>query len=182
MKKKYKIGAMEMSMGTIVTIVLLVSVLVMGIFFIQKISKSATGVIDLTDQQLRDQVNKLFSEDKEIVIYPGTRYLEIKQTTSDGIGLGIKNLGNADTFSYDVKATPGNNCPDSFKSEDALNLISIGGTEEGIELEAGGFAYRKVLFDIPTGTPLCVVRFSLNVDSTSGRKFGDFFDVKIKAK
>ncbi len=179
---KNRRGAMEMSMGTIVTIVLSVSLLVVGIFFISRIGKVSTGIIDLTEEQLRDQINKLFSEDKEIAILPGTRYLEIKQTTSDGIGFGIKNLGNEATYSYGVTATVGNNCPENFKSEDALDWISIGGAEQGIVLEAGGYVYRKIIFEIPAGTPLCTVRFSVNVDSTSGRKFGDFFDIKVKAR
>lgn len=177
-----KKAAMEMSMGTIVTIVLLVSVLIMGIFLIQKISKSATGVIDLTDQQLRNEVNKLFAEEKEVVIYPGTRYIEIKQTNSDGVGLGIKNLGNLDTFSYDVRATPGNNCPENLESEDALDWIIIGDSEDEISIEAGGSIYRKILFEIPVGAPLCTVRYTVDVTSQEGRSFDDFFDLKIKAK
>src|SRR4030043_1883739 len=85
-------GAMEMSVGTIVTIVLLVSVLILGIVLIKNIFTSAKGVVDLTDQQLRDEVNKLFSEENKISIYPATRIIEIKQDTTDGIGIGIKNL------------------------------------------------------------------------------------------
>ncbi len=179
MKKK---GAMEMSVGTIVTVVLLMAVLVLGIFLVQKIFKSATGAIDLTDEQLRNEINKLFAEDTEIAIYPGTRFLEIRQESTDGVGFGIKNLGTDDIFSYSIRATPGNNCPDSFGSKDALNLITIGSSESGISLEPGNSNYRKVLFEIPTGTPLCTIRYSIDVTSQNGRSFDDFFDIKIKAK
>ena len=43
---KSKSGAMEMSVGTMVTIVLLMIVLVLGIFFIQKIFGAGTNAID----------------------------------------------------------------------------------------------------------------------------------------
>lgn len=74
-------AAMEMSVGTIVTIVLLVSVLILGIFLVQRIFKTATSVVDLTDQQLTEEVNKLFSNpNQKIVVYPSTREVIIKQT------------------------------------------------------------------------------------------------------
>jgi hypothetical protein len=175
-------AAMEMSVGTIVTIVLGVTLLVGGIFFVQKILTSAKGVVDLTDQQLRDEVNKLFSEENEITVYPSTRFIEIKQQDTDGVGFGIKNLGTeVDTYSYSTTATPGANCP-SLSGENALKWIIIGGSENGISVESGGSIYRKILFEIPVGAPLCTVRYRIEVTSQKGRSLDDAFDVKIKAK
>ena len=78
-----KKAAMELSVGTMVTIVLLMIVLVLGIFFIQRIFKVANGAVDLTQQQLRDQLQKTFgSDDQRISIYPETRYVEIKQEST----------------------------------------------------------------------------------------------------
>ena len=54
---KNKKAAMEMSVGTIVTIVLLMSVLILGIFLVQNIFKSAKGAVDLTDKQLKNEIN-----------------------------------------------------------------------------------------------------------------------------
>jgi len=56
---KNKKGAMEMSVGTIVTIVLLMSVLVLGVFLVQKIFQSSTNVVDQVDQQVQNQINQL---------------------------------------------------------------------------------------------------------------------------
>ena len=180
MKKK---AAMEMSVGTIVTIVLLMGVLVLGVFLIQRIFSSAKGAIDLTDEQLRNEINKLFSEDNEIVVYPGTRLIEIKQENSDAIGFGLKNLApSEDTYSYSVRANPGNNCPGNFGSDDALNLIVVGDSEQGINIVSGGSIYRKVRFEIPLGTPLCTIRYIIDVTSQNGRGFDAFFDMRIKAK
>ena len=52
-KMKSKRAAMEMSVGTMVTIILLVTVLVLGIFFVQKIFKSGTSAIDNIDTEVQ---------------------------------------------------------------------------------------------------------------------------------
>ena len=96
MRTMRKKGAMEMSMGTIVVVVLAMTMLILGIVFVQKIFKSATGAIDLTDEQLRNEINKLFGDDQELAVYPGTRRVSIKQESVDGVGFGIKNLLQGD--------------------------------------------------------------------------------------
>src|SRR3989344_5225911 len=78
MISKTKIGAMEMSVGTIVTIVLLMSVLVLGIFLVQKIFKTGTSAIDVVDSQIQAEVNKLFAEEgKNFVIYPSSQQITL---------------------------------------------------------------------------------------------------------
>ncbi|VVB83721.1 Uncharacterised protein [uncultured archaeon] len=177
-------GQMEMSIGTIVTIVLLVTLLIGGIFLIQKISKSATGVVDLTDQQLRNEINKLFSEDNKMSVYPGTRLVEIAQTSTDGVGFGIKNLqegANAQsTFSYAVSASDVGNC--GISKEEAESWIILGKAEDSLSIPSGDSIVRKVLFDIPVGSPLCTARFKIEVKAGETAYASDFFDVKIKAK
>ena len=184
-----KKGAFEMSVGTIVTIVLSVTLLVLGIFFVQNIFRSAKGVTDLTDQQLRNEINKLFSEENEISIYPGTRLVEIKQETTDGVGIGIRNLltgtSGDTTFSYEVFVSDtGIQDKCGINAQTAENWIVTGKSEEGISIPAGDFSTQKILFEIPVGTPLCTIRFRVNVnaESVTGTYAQDFFDLKIKAK
>jgi hypothetical protein len=183
---KKKKGAIEMSIGTIVTIVLSVSFLVLGIFLIQKISKSATSVVDLTDAQLRDQVNKLFSEDSELVIYPQTKMVEIKQGSTDGVGIGIKNLreGSSETttFSYEVKASSVSDCGEDFSESDAEDWMITGNSEDDIPIAPGDIATDKILFRIPVGSPLCTVKFRINVKADSDVYATDSFFVTVKAK
>ena len=54
---KNKKAAMEMSVGNIVTIVLLMTVLVLGIILVQRIFTSGVGVVDLTDEQLSGTIS-----------------------------------------------------------------------------------------------------------------------------
>jgi uncharacterized membrane protein (Fun14 family) len=182
-----KKAAFEMSVGTIVTIVLSVTLLVLGIFFVQQIFSSAKGVVDLTDQQLRNEINKLFSEEDKISIYPSTRLIEIKQGSTDGVGMGIRNLergvSSSDTFSYEVTVSDADlesKC--GINEGEVESWMVTGRAENDIPISSGDFSTQKVLFEIPVGAPLCTIRFRIIVTPNVGNTFSDFFDVKVKAK
>jgi hypothetical protein len=186
---KNKKGQMEMSVGTIVTIVLLVTLLVLGIVLIKNIFTVSIGVVDITDQQLRNEVNKLFSEDSKIAVYPGTRLVEIKQEATGGVGIGIKNLlvgsaGTDKTFSYSVVVSDTDletKC--GIGAESIEGWIVTGRAEDNIPIPAGDFTTQKVLFEIPAGSPLCTIRYRVNVMTSDNKVYAtDFFDLKIKAK
>jgi hypothetical protein len=187
MKNKNK-GQMEMSVGTIVTIVLLVTLLVLGIVLIKNIFTSATGVVDLTDQQLRTEINKLFSEDSKISIYPGTRLLEIRQEATGGVGIGVKNLmtgtTSTATFAYNVVVSDSDlQAKCGVTTQVAESWIVTGKSEEGIPIPPGDFTTQKVLFELPAGAPLCTIRYRVNVYTNDNKVYAtDFFDLKIKAK
>jgi len=177
-------GAMEMSVGTIVTIVLLMGVLVLGVFLIQNIFSSAKGAIDLTDEQLKNEINKLFSGDSKISIYPGTRFVEIKQENTDGVGIGIRNLltgeAGTKTFSYEVLATDVTDC--GVSEGEAESWIVTGKSESNIPIPSGDFVSDKVLFRIPVGAPLCIAKFRINVNAEGEAYATDSFNIEIKPK
>ena len=175
-----------MSIGTIVTIVLLVSVLVLGLVLIRSIFTSAKGVVDLTDQELRKKIGEIFTEDKKLAVYPTSRRLEIPQGDIDGFGIGIQNLlegsSATKTFSYEVVVSD----PDLRKKcevteSEALDWITTGRAEDSIPIPPGDFSEQRVLFDIPEGSPLCTIRFRVNVNVEGTAYATDFFDMKIVA-
>jgi len=178
-------AAMEMSVGTIVTIVLLMSVLVLGVFLVQNIFKSAKGAIDLTDDQLKNEISKLFGEDKELVIYPSSRKVEIKQEENDGVGIGIKNLlqgvSGTQTFSYEVVVSDSSDCAES--KEEIEGWFTVGRAEDNIPIAVGKSAVQKVLFRIPSGTSLCTARFRVSVYTEDGKIYDTTtFDIIVKSK
>jgi len=179
-----KRGAIEMSVGTIVTIVLMVTMLILGIVLIRNIFSSAKGVVDMTNAQLENEINKLFSEENEIAMYPSTRYIEIKQDAIDAMGFGIKNLkegASGDvTFSYQVSVSDLGNC--GVSEEVAESWIILGKAEADIAIPSGGSAIRKIRFQIPVGSPLCIVRYKIEVQENGENYASDSFDVKIKSK
>lgn len=182
--EKNRKAAMELSVGTIVVIVLAMSALIFGIFLTQKIFASAKGAIDLTDSQLKNEINKLFSDEKEVVIYPQTRLIEVKQKEIDEVGIGIQNLlqGTAGTskFSYEVLVGDVGKC--GVEESVIENWIVIGQSEENIPIASGEDSIQRVRLEIPTGSPLCTARFRVNVNAEGEAYATDFFDIKVKAK
>lgn len=182
-----KKAAMEMSIGTIVTIVLSVTMLVLGVILIQKITQSATGVADLNDAQMRDQITKLYSKEEKIVIYPSTNKLELKQSKDDGFGLGIRNLltgtSSSKTFSYNVVVVDVSNCGTGFTKEKALSWVTVGKSETAIPIASGDIYVTRILFNIPVGEPLCTVRYRVDVKVDPSTSYGSAsFDLTSKAK
>ena len=64
-----KTGALELSIGTIVIIVLAMSMLILGMVLVRNIfSGSSENILQMNDK-VKDQINRLFVEDKKPVIY-----------------------------------------------------------------------------------------------------------------
>ena len=193
---KNKKATMEMSVGTIVTIVLLMSVLVLGLILIKNIFRTGIDVIKMTDDQLKDEINKLFSEDDKVVIYPDTRQQEVRQDEQNGIGLGIRNTltgsGSAKAFDYEIDVSTDatilqREC--QIREQEVMTWFVAGSQkEENIHIPSGDFITRKTLLNIPVGAPLCTIRFSVNVgvrDSAGGGRTSfanDFFFITIKPR
>ena len=164
-------GAMEMSMGTIVTIVLLMSVLVLGLFFVQKIFSSGSDAIDSIDSQVQNEIAKLFSEEgKSLAIYPSDRDINIKAGDDPkGFAFSIKNKDvESHEYQYTVFAQEGfdylEKCGSTMTRQKAdsyllltsgSNSIGPGDTMELPEL---------VRFDVPEIAPPCTIPYKLEID------------------
>ena len=101
--------------------------------------------------------------------------------------MGIRNLltgiSGEQTFHYEVEvsdATLEEKC--GVRSSEVESWISTGKEEDNIPIPVGETSVQKVLFNIPIGSPLCTIRFRINVDSEGTAYATDFFDVEIKAK
>ena len=164
--KKDKKAQMEMSVGTIVTIVLLMSVLVLGIFLVQKIFKTGTSAIDTVDAQIQSEVNKLFaSEGKALVIYPSSREITLKKEDDPrGFAFSVKNEDvESKIFSYKIEAQDVSKCG-SLTKEQAENFIL--GKTGSFSLGPGNALNLPELikFVIPKTAPPCTIIYRLNID------------------
>lgn len=170
-----KIGAMEMSMGTIVTIVLLMTVLILGGFLISKIFTSGTGAIDEIDNAIQNEINKLFAEEgRKLVVYPSSRQIVLKKDDDPkGFAFSVKNddVENAE-FTYSVEAGDISKCGSSFKKETAESYLI--GSSGKFSLGPGNSLDipRLVKFSIPESAPPCTIIYNLEIkkgtDSYSG--------------
>jgi len=182
-----KKAAMEMSVGTIVTIVLLMGVLVLGGVLIQKIFFSATENINNIDQAVKNEISKLFSQDatKKIVIYPASRQISIaKGVQGQGFAFSIRNVENTQgVFSYNIKASE-TDCQTSLSVAEADTYIGLGRTGE-VTIPAGSIMDepKLVTFNIPETAPPCSISYSIDLEK-DGKTYGSSVDVllSIKAK
>src|SRR3989344_5358037 len=150
-----KRGAIELSIGTIVIIVLAMTMLILGLVLIRSIFSGAKYNIDTINDKVRDEINKLFVEDKKTVIYLANQEAKIKQGETWGIAFGIKNLetgtAEANEFTYTVEASD----PDIRKkcgiNEATANSWISTGREDSVDIAPGDSYYGIVRFSIPVG-------------------------------
>jgi len=86
-----------MSMGAIVSIVLIVCFLILGLILIRQIFGTATKSVNILDNSLSAELQKIFAdENKNLVIYLGDdKTARIKAGTTDfGIGIASQTLSN----------------------------------------------------------------------------------------
>jgi hypothetical protein len=162
---KNKRAAMEMTVGTIVTIVLLMSALVLGLILTYRIFFVAHGAIGLTEQELNKQLSKAFGQDEDtkLSLYPSSADLTVKQEKEDAIGLGIRNLltgvSGTQKFSYNVTVASTDGCGNT----NVLDWIGLGKSESNININVGDYYSTKIYIEIPSGAPLCDVNYRVEV-------------------
>jgi len=189
LKREDKKAAIEMSVGTIVTIVLSMTLLIGLLFFIGKIVSSGSGAIDSIDAQLQSQINKLISEGqgtKKIVVFPSSQEISLKKGDSPkGFGISISNRDSSpSTFSYNVVVKQGGvptNC--AITTQQAESYIILGKSEDGISLGSGDVLdpARIVKFDIPETAGLCTIRYTVEVSKNGQPGYASStMDVTIK--
>jgi hypothetical protein len=171
-----KRAAMEMSVGTIVTIVLLMTVLILGLVMVRSIFQSSTSSISAIDQSVKNEINKLFSEDssKKVILYPATREISVKKGESGGFGFSIRNTGESDeTFSYVVGVSTDEVKCAGISSSDAEKLILLGKSGSNINIPSGDSLENPILvkFDIPESASLCNIRYNLDIKKSDGKSY-----------
>lgn len=179
-----KRAAIEMSMGTIVTLVLSMTLLILLIVVIRNIAGSANNAVDLTDQQLTSEINKLFGNDQRLAIYPASGLVEVKSGKSGDFGFGIKNMlqgseGENVIFSYETAVVDVGKCGRTV--EELESLISLGSSGSNIIIPPGHISStQRVRFEIPSGFPLCSFRVSVLVKAGENNYASDAMDITIK--
>jgi hypothetical protein len=180
MKKK---AAMEMSVGTIVTIVLLMTVLILGLVLVRTIFKGSIENIEGIDQAVKSEIEKLFAENenKKIIVYPPSRDIKIRKgEDSRGFGLSIRNVGDEDQFSYDITAQE-TDC--NMGLNEAENLISLNKQRSNILIPAGSIMEDPIFvkFNIPETAPPCQITYIINMKKGT-QTYGASTDVYLTIK
>ncbi len=180
-----KSGALEMSIGTIVIIVLAMSMLILGMILIKNIFTGASDNILQMNDKVKDQINKLFVEDKRIVVYLPNQKASIKQNEDWGVAFGIKNLAKgtveAGRFHYDVTVSDPDVRQKCGVDERTIEGWITTGRSDDVTISPGQNYFGIIRFLIPETAPLCTVRFHLDVTKDNVHYQAGFFDVEVLA-
>jgi len=182
MRKK---GAMELSIGTVVIIVLAMAMLILGLVLVRSIFSGAKYNIEKMNEKVEGEINKLFVEDKRAVLYLPNRLAEIKQGDPYGIAFGIQNAVATQTFKWEVEV-------DDSKIKDKCGVTElqaegwiITGGDGSASVASGQKYYDIIRFNIPEGVvsdiSTCIVRYKLIIIQEDGIPYQtEAFDIDVK--
>jgi hypothetical protein len=183
--KRGKKGAIELSIGTIVIIVLAMSMLILGLILVRSIFIGAKYNVDEMNDKVKDEIAKLFVEDKKSVIYLAEAIAEIEQGEPFGVGFAIQNTIASQRFSWSVEVDDSQireKCGvTELQSEDWI----ITGREGSIEIASGDKYYRVIRFNIPEGEvsdiSTCIVSYNFIVSKEDKSVYtAESFDVDVQ--
>ncbi len=178
-----KKGALELSIGTVVILVLGMSMLILGLILVRTIFTGATYNINTINDKVKEEIGNLFGQEGKSVVYLAEHKAEPKQGQDWGIAFAIKNgetgTTQQSTFSYEVKAA--NLAADctGLTTQQAESWIKSRRTGT-TSLTPGEIGYFVVRFVIPDNAPLCIVPYDITVTKNNQPYTKDFFDLVIK--
>lgn len=198
--KRDKKAAMEMTVGTIVTIVLLMSALVLGLVLTKTIFSNTTDSVNSIDEQMKTEINDLFEQDssKSIIVgLGGESTAKVKQ--------GTESFGIPFAFSPDrpqVWGSQNRGCLWTLEvrtstSADACTNPQNGWTNPLADIFPGysnmpfdevysnnGYSLLKI--NIPKSISPCTQRFYVTVTCARGTSNEEiatsYFDIKVIKK
>jgi hypothetical protein len=184
MFKRNKKGALEMSVGTIVVIVLAMSMLILGLVLVRNIFSGATEGVDLVNQNVKNELKKLFNDDttSSVVYLPGNQ-ADVKKKKTYNIEFGITNnlrgeSGSSD-FTYTVSATEVESGCELTLTE-ANSFIILGRSGGPLSISSGSEPVERIIqVRVPDDAPLCSITYDLRVESGGEHYDTNFFILEI---
>ncbi len=176
-------GALELSIGTIVIIVLAMAMLILGLVLVRGIFTGAKYNVDQLNKNVEGEINKLFNEEgQKTVFYLPNNQAEIKKGKSFGVAFGIRNTAQgeatAGNFIYTVKAAEvQSGCQLTLAQADSYIIIGKTGT---LSLIPGDDPKVRLIKIQPSSSaPLCEISYDLVVTKDGQPYDTNFFIIKI---
>jgi len=179
-----KRAAVELSMSTIVVVVLAMALLIGGIVLVRNITSGATESVDTINAKVMSEINGLFSENKRIVVKLGSNKIAKVKADNEVFGLVVAastidgDLANSANIAYQLSL-------DSSARTNCLTEIGQVATEElflqkfneqlSFDSLDGSSAAALIQMQIPEGTKLCTQKIFFDVyeggDNTGRESF-----------
>jgi len=189
---KQKKAAVELTMGTMVTVVLAISALILGIVLVQKIFTGATDSVDTVNEKVMGEINNLFADENSNVLVKlgGDKKAKIRVGTEEfGVAIGAMTPDGTSTnrermtykISFDEKAKE--NCITKIgKSATESLLVQPIGTWLPFDMAQGATAGARVSFKIPKGTAICSQKIYIDVRDGTEEIGSTYFQVELLKK
>ena len=186
MKTIGKKGAVELSVSTIVIIVLAMTMLILGLVLVKTIFSGAQYNVEQMNDKVKDEINKLFVEDQRALLYlPSNNIAEIKQGSQYGLAFSIQNTLKSQTFSWKVELNDNKVQTKCGVDANAANGWITTGGEGNAAIDTGQKYPDVVRFNIPSGVvsdvSTCILRYKMTIlkqDNSSYQTIG--FDIQVK--
>ncbi|MDO8459482.1 MAG: hypothetical protein Q7S74_00065 [Nanoarchaeota archaeon] len=197
-----KKGAIELSIGTVVIIVLAMAMLILGLVLVRSIFKGAIDSVDITNRQVQAQITSLFSkDDTNLAILLGADKTARIQAGSGlvTVGFGAK-LSSGRIIQKRSDLTYKLSLDTSQTQREVLTCDRVLGGENNVkklflqnfdsnlnfdQLDGKGNAFAGIQIDIPKGTPKCTQKIYIDVldhitDPTAPSSVGaDYFILEV---
>ena len=194
-----KRGEIELSVGTIVIIVLAMSMLILGLVLIRQIFSGATDSVRQIDTGVKAEINKLFSQnqDKKLILYPDSKIIKLEKNSQDsGFAVAIRNI-DITGHMFTVKTVAEGNAPacgsgghPMLGTSPTVSII-VGDVITTGRMEPSNIMINSipVRFSVSDSAPACTFRVKVLVDKDLGAGQApdgdydfDYMDIQILSK
>ena len=159
-------AAIELSIGTIVIIVLAMSMLILGLVLVKNIFSGSSEAVTNINKGVINEINSLFTKaDTRLAIYPTTARITLTQGQKDGgFAFSVKNNDVKEAkFSYSVEVDPDfliqKQCNMGKREADDWLILSSG----SVTIPPGRSMNEPelILFTIPETAPPCTIPYNM---------------------
>lgn len=182
MKITNKKGGFEMSITTLVIIVIAVVMLILGLVLVRQIFGVASESVSQVDIQVRGQLQKFFGEEgRDIVIY--SKEVNIKpigETFSTAFAAKNPEGGSVESLRYNISLTDIGDCKEKNNKPIVeswfMTPLNQKLSFDDYEVDT---AYGDILINIPRGAKLCTQRVKVELIYGDNQKIASSFTIKV---
>ncbi|MDP4039274.1 MAG: hypothetical protein Q8P57_01725 [Candidatus Pacearchaeota archaeon] len=188
---KNKDGALELSIGTIVIIVIGMSMLILGLVLVRSIFTGAIGSVDEINEGVQAKIQELFpNEGGNLAVLLGSdNVAKVKPGERFNVAIGAQHERGEqvarDTILYRVEL-------DTNSNDNCVKVLGERRTEDlfvtpvnawnAFDTFRSSTAFALIEIDVPTGTQRCTqkVNIDIKLKEETAPFEGDFFLLEIK--
>ena len=185
MVKRIRKGALEMSIGTIVIIVIGMSMLILGLVLVRTIFTGSIYNVKQINEKVKGEINGLFrDEGRKSAVHQPDNKADVRQGKDFGVAFGIKNVETGTTesssFHYEIFASSSVSDGCTGLTADRAESWIKARKSRTIPIAPGSIEYNLVRFEIPEDAPLCIIPFDIVIEKDGAAYTTDFFDLVVE--